>query len=293
MVTESMKLGFIDPFTIECMNLITYHDLTMVIAVGVMVLVTFFLLAFLFSAFFLKGYSCSNMTKNNKVEIIWTTSPGFVLCFLAYLSWVNLYVMEVGLGSDYHLKVVGRQWFWEYEYYMDSVLLDYLKGLSDLSVFSSLSDWLSAFGGGFNNILGASDSGEVNLSLTVESYLWSFLDQVYNDEGLMGVDLSYLPFGRMGSCGDIVYIPVGKATEVSISTGDVIHSWGVPALGVKMDAIPGRTNHVCVEPLSVGFVSGNCFELCGYGHSVMPINVGVVGENSFFNILKLSIGSGD
>nr|YP_010393061.1 cytochrome c oxidase subunit II [Xyloredo nooi]UPX88995.1 cytochrome c oxidase subunit 2 [Xyloredo nooi]UPX89007.1 cytochrome c oxidase subunit 2 [Xyloredo nooi] len=294
MVVESMKMGFIDPFTAECGNLVSYHDLTMVVAVGVMVLVLFFLAGFLFFRFFLKGYGCSNLTKHNKVEIFWTTSPGVLLCFLAYLSWVNLYVMEVGLGSDYHLKVVGRQWYWEYEYYIDSVLLDYVKGWSGGEFLFNFSEWLGVFVWPVSNFLaeGLEVGVRNTVSVAFDSYSWSYSDSVYNGKGsLMGVNMSFLPFSRKGSSSEVVFLPVERATEVSISTGDVIHSWGVPALGVKMDAVPGRTNHLCVEPLSVGFLGGNCYELCGYGHSVMPISIGVVSEGAFLDVLKLGLNS--
>nr|YP_010393007.1 cytochrome c oxidase subunit II [Xylonora corona]UPX88869.1 cytochrome c oxidase subunit 2 [Xylonora corona] len=221
---ETQKFGCVEPATLECMSLITYHDLTMVIAVGVMLIVGFF------SAFFLfprlgGGYSCRNLTSHNKLEIFWTTSPGFILSFLAYLSWVNLYAMEGGAHPDYHAKVIGHQWYWDYEYFVDMTS-------SSVSAYKL--------------------PGEPSFS-----------------------------FSRSGSSDEVFLVPVEKTMEVGISTSDVIHSWGVPALGVKMDAIPGRVNRVSIEAFSVGMFSGNCYELCGYGHSVMPVNLMVLNEDSF------------
>ena len=61
-----------------------------------------------------------------------------------------------------------------------------------------------------------------------------------------------------------------------LTSADVIHSFSVPALKIKMDAIPGRLNHVYYCPSYVGVFVGYCTELCGVGHSYMPIVVEVV-----------------
>ena len=67
-----------------------------------------------------------------------------------------------------------------------------------------------------------------------------------------------------------------------ISSEDVIHSWAVPALGVKVDAIPGRLNRAYFHGGCHSSVSyGQCSEICGANHSFMPIVVEVIGLNSF------------
>lgn len=85
---------------------------------------------------------------------------------------------------------------------------------------------------------------------------------------------------------DWLYLPVGIATEVTVTSADVLHSWGVPVFGVKVDAVPGRLNHVRVKPFTVGVAHGNCYELCGYGHRVIPINVLVVSKDSYLRTLN-------
>jgi len=65
----------------------------------------------------------------------------------------------------------------------------------------------------------------------------------------------------------------GMKNEVVVITADVFHSWGVGELGVKADAVPGRRNAVKVVPLASGMAFGNCYELCGVGHSQIPITV--------------------
>lgn len=71
---------------------------------------------------------------------------------------------------------------------------------------------------------------------------------------------------------------VGRFERVGLSmtSADVVHSWAVPALGVKIDCIPGRVNWVKVEVLGGGVFYGQCSELCGVLHRFIPIVVEVV-----------------
>lgn len=73
---------------------------------------------------------------------------------------------------------------------------------------------------------------------------------------------------------------------MTVTSADVLHSWGVPVFGVKVDAVPGRLNHTRVKPFTVGVAHGNCYELCGYGHRVIPINVLVVSKDTYLRTLN-------
>lgn len=66
-------------------------------------------------------------------------------------------------------------------------------------------------------------------------------------------------------------IKTGVKTQALIRRGDVLHRWSVPALGVKVDAVPGRINRTIVDRTLVGKVYGQCREICGANHSFMPI----------------------
>jgi len=78
-----------------------------------------------------------------------------------------------------------------------------------------------------------------------------------------------------------VYVPVNKVIEVDTTGADVIHSWALPAFGVKMDAIPGRINHTWFKATKIGTYYGECSELCGANHAYMPIEVKVVSEADY------------
>jgi cytochrome c oxidase subunit 2 len=73
-----------------------------------------------------------------------------------------------------------------------------------------------------------------------------------------------------------VVLPIDTHIRVLITSADVLHSWAVPALGVKMDAVPGRLNQVSLFIKRHGAYYGQCSELCGVNHGFMPICVHAV-----------------
>nr|YP_010850319.1 cytochrome c oxidase subunit II [Metapenaeus intermedius]WGH12352.1 cytochrome c oxidase subunit II [Metapenaeus intermedius] len=78
-------------------------------------------------------------------------------------------------------------------------------------------------------------------------------------------------------------LPMNTQIRVLITAADVIHSWTVPALGVKADAIPGRLNQVSFLMNRPGLFYGQCSEICGANHSFMPIVIESVSVDSFLN----------
>jgi cytochrome c oxidase subunit 2 len=78
-----------------------------------------------------------------------------------------------------------------------------------------------------------------------------------------------------------VVIPVDTTIRVLFTANDVIHAWTVPAFGVKLDNMPGRTNETWMKVEKEGRYYGQCSELCGVDHSYMPIVVDVVSKEKF------------
>jgi cytochrome c oxidase subunit 2 len=78
-----------------------------------------------------------------------------------------------------------------------------------------------------------------------------------------------------------VVVPVGKTVRLITTGADVIHSWTIPAFGVKIDAVPGRINTTWFKPNKEGVYYGECSELCGARHAFMPITVEVVSQEKF------------
>ena len=78
-----------------------------------------------------------------------------------------------------------------------------------------------------------------------------------------------------------MYAPVGNVVRVQVTAEDVIHSFSVPAFGIKIDAIPGRLNQTWFKADRTGVFYGQCSQLCGIDHSFMPIEVHVVSQADF------------
>lgn len=80
-----------------------------------------------------------------------------------------------------------------------------------------------------------------------------------------------------------VVLPVQKNVRGLVTGADVIHSWALPAVGVKADAVPGRLNQVNFSMIRSSVLYGQCSEICGANHSFMPIVVEGVSLGKFFD----------
>ncbi|MFO1187176.1 MAG: cytochrome c oxidase subunit II [Alphaproteobacteria bacterium] len=144
-----------------------------------------------------------------------------------------------------------------------------------------------------------------NVDLTVKAtgsqWYW---DYEYPDNGGFSFTSKMLEKDKAQAAGapwllatnEPIYLPVGKTIKVIITAADVIHSWTVPAFGVKKDAVPGRLNAVWFKPEKEGVFYGQCSELCGAKHAFMPIEVHVVSEaafNSWVEGMKQKFGALD
>uniref|UniRef100_A0AAU7YS72 Cytochrome c oxidase subunit 2 n=1 Tax=Rhopalus tibetanus TaxID=3151528 RepID=A0AAU7YS72_9HEMI len=83
-----------------------------------------------------------------------------------------------------------------------------------------------------------------------------------------------------------VILPMNSQIRVLVTAADVLHSWAVPALGIKIDATPGRLNQGCFKISRPGLLYGQCSEICGANHSFMPIVIESVPTTNFINWLN-------
>nr|WHU31465.1 cytochrome c oxidase subunit II [Claassenia xucheni] len=118
-----------------------------------------------------------------------------------------------------------------------------------------------------------------NPSLTLKTighqWYWSY---EFSDFTQVEFDSYMTPYREMGPEGfrllDVdnrVVLPMNSQIRVLITAADVLHSWTVPALGVKVDATPGRLNQTSFLLSRPGIFYGQCSEICGANHSFMPI----------------------
>ncbi len=78
-----------------------------------------------------------------------------------------------------------------------------------------------------------------------------------------------------------IVIPVNKTVVMQVTAADVIHSWTIPAFGVKQDGVPGRLAELWFKADTEGVYFGQCSELCGKDHTYMPITVKVVSQAKY------------
>lgn len=93
-------------------------------------------------------------------------------------------------------------------------------------------------------------------------------------------------FPRLLGCSSDLWLPVNTSSRILVSSTDVIHSFAVPALGLKVDALPGRVNQLYVNPRRLGGFYGQCSEICGSNHSFIPIRVKVACLGDYDNYSK-------
>lgn len=93
---------------------------------------------------------------------------------------------------------------------------------------------------------------------------------------------------RLMTTDNPVVLPVGKNIRLLMTAKDVLHSWGVSSLGVKLDNVPGRTNETWTRINTPGTYYGFCSELCGAGHAYMPIMIKAVSPEDFDKWVELA-----
>ncbi|MBL6785169.1 MAG: cytochrome c oxidase subunit II [Rickettsiales bacterium] len=134
---------------------------------------------------------------------------------------------------------------------------------------------------------------KTEMTLKVTGYQWywayeypdydsiSFDSYMIKDEDLKPGDI------RLLDVDNEVVLPVETYIDVQITSGDVIHSFAMPSLGIKTDAVPGRLNQTWIYIEKPGVYYGQCSELCGFYHAFMPIKIRAVSKEEFKNwILK-------
>ncbi len=133
------------------------------------------------------------------------------------------------------------------------------------------------------------ENPEMTLKVTGFQWYWGY---EYPDQGDIAFTSYMVPNDkidpskgqkRLLSTDNKVILPVGVTIQVLVTAAvnDVIHSWAMPAFGIKTDAVPGRINHTWFRINKPGVYYGQCSELCGKDHSFMPIEVWAVEKSVF------------
>jgi cytochrome c oxidase subunit II len=135
---------------------------------------------------------------------------------------------------------------------------------------------------------------DVTIKAIGKQWFWSYeypgsaAGFTFDSLGLSDVDAKKADKPRLLGVDNPIYVPVGKVVEVDIVGADVIHSWAMPQMGVKLDAVPGRINKTWFKATRTGVFYGQCSELCGARHAYMPIELHVVSGADYATWLSAS-----
>lgn len=147
-------------------------------------------------------------------------------------------------------------------------------------------------------LVAAKDTSNADVTIKATGYQWkwgydyltgdaqgvsflSTLDSTHREisnEGAKGADV---PNDYLLKVDNPLVVPVNKKVRIITTANDVIHAWGVPAFGVKQDAIPGFVRDTWFRSEKTGDFYGQCYELCGKEHAYMPIHVKVVTQEQY------------
>nr|YP_004222730.1 cytochrome c oxidase subunit 2 [Glaucocystis nostochinearum]ADW83102.1 cytochrome c oxidase subunit 2 [Glaucocystis nostochinearum] len=218
----SWQMLFQDPNSPIMEGLINLHHDLMFFLILIAIFVAWMLGRTLWFFYYKKNSVPSKIVHGTFLEIAWTITPSLILLLLVIPSYALLYSMDELIDPKITLKVIGRQWYWSYEYSDTEKLL--------------------------------------NKSIEFDSYMVPEDDLKPGQLRLLQLD-------------DWPVLPIETHVRVLVTAADVLHSWAIPSLGIKVDATPGRLNQVSLFLKNKGFNFGQCSELCGANHAFMPIAI--------------------
>nr|YP_006493359.1 cytochrome c oxidase subunit II [Ahamus yunnanensis]ADK97544.1 cytochrome c oxidase subunit II [Ahamus yunnanensis] len=118
------------------------------------------------------------------------------------------------------------------------------------------------------------------------SYEYSDFNKIEFDSYMIPMNELKLNEFRLLDVDNRIILPMNTQIRILITAMDVIHSWTIPSLGVKIDATPGRLNQSNFFLNRPGLFYGQCSEICGANHSFMPIVIESISMNKFINWIK-------
>ncbi|MDT8855923.1 cytochrome c oxidase subunit II [Paracoccaceae bacterium Fryx2] len=246
------KMGFQPAATEIARDLQDLDHMVLLIISAITVLVTALLIWVIIRYNSRANPTPATFTHNSPLEVAWTVVPIVILVFIGAFSLPVLFKQQEIPQGDITIKVTGYQWYWGYEYVGEDVAFD-----SFLVDGATRVDALGA-----DQPIGRAEVLDDVAVMKLEALGYS------RDDFLLATDTA-------------VVLPIGKSVVMQVTGADVIHSWAMPAFGVKQDGVPGRLAQLWFTPEREGVYFGQCSELCGKSHAYMPITVKVVSQAAY------------
>jgi cytochrome c oxidase subunit 2 len=202
-----------------------------------------------------------HLSHSTVLEVVWTIIPSLILVAIAVPSFALLYAMDEVLEPTLTLKALGHQWYWSYQY-SNCLPAPFAPAEHPQLVPASLADNPPVL------VDLASLLPTPPPILGFDSYMVDEADLNPGDYRLLEVD-------------EPLVLPAHTHIRLLVTADDVIHSFAMPQLGIKVDAIPGRLNQQGFFLKRLGVFYGQCSELCGVNHGFMPIVIRAVPLGDF------------
>ena len=223
---------------------------------------------------FMKYRNAHGITHHTLLETVWTIIPTLILLFIATPSFALIYALDELVEPQLTLRIVGRQWYWTYEY-PDTVDVSINnKQFSQETLLSFYAKFILGQDGELNSFLKTKLVNK-GVNFTFKTPGFSLNSYLLPTEDLFKGSFRLLETTRR------IVLPVLTNIRLLVTAYDVIHSWAVPAFGVKVDALPGRLNEYFLHVNYLGIFYGQCSEICGVNHGFMPIKVEVTTDELF------------
>ena len=218
------QLNFQEGMSIVIELLNYFHDYIIVILLIILVFVTY-----IFAYILLTPRIDKYTLESNLLETVWTIVPMIILLFIAFPSLYLLYLIEDVSSPSLTVKIIGHQWYWEYQY---------------------TNSW---FRYSFDSYIVHELSSPLYHNLDVDNRL---------------------------------VLPTSARILFLVTSADVLHSWTVPTLGIKVDACPGRLNYLTTITSCSGVYYGQCREICGSNHRFIPIVLEFVPMSNYLSFIS-------
>lgn len=161
--------------------------------------------------------------QHQKLEIIWTLMPIIIIIIIRNISINLLYSNNEFKNNLINIKIIGNQWFWNYEYPL------FNKNFNSYLIINN----------NFNFIILETDNNLI--------------------------------------------IPINLQITIIITSLDVIHSWTLPSINIKIDCVPNQLNRININTLKPIIIYGQCSEICGRYHRFIPIKVESIKFSKFYS----------
>lgn len=236
-----------------------------------------------------KFLKISDASEYKRLEVVWCGMPTIILLSLATPSLAFIYTIDPAIDPIYTIKIIGRQWYWNYSFEGYVTVRDTKSELyKHTEIYKELHKYLDSVK---SPIVGPEElfNRWQQFFFNLHNYN-SVIKVSYSFDSVMKVEDELIRGShRLLEVDNRLVLPLGVPIRFVVTSLDVIHSWAVPSLAIKVDAVPGRLNQFIVEINKPGIYFGQCSELCGPLHGYMPIVIAVVPAAEFEQWL-LSVG---